>query len=137
MGMLSPNPHLRRVLVPIDFSEATLLVLKFLQKFLMRDNGFYFKFIHVVPDQTGVKENPKRQWKKIKQIARVDQAFPLHAVRCGSTVASTISDVIKDRHFGTVVMGKRGFSGIKRWLVGSVSTGVIHQLTDQTLFLID
>jgi 2,4-dienoyl-CoA reductase (NADPH2) len=28
-------------------------------------------------------------------------------------------------------------SGIKRWLLGSISAGVVRGLTDQTIFLVD
>jgi nucleotide-binding universal stress UspA family protein len=34
-------------------------------------------------------------------------------------------------------MGKRGLSGLKRLLLGSVSSGILSRLTDQSLFLVD
>jgi len=50
---------------------------------------------------------------------------------------SALLEIIKTEKYGTIIMGKRGLSGIKRWLIGSVSAGVLHGLTDQSLFLID
>jgi 2,4-dienoyl-CoA reductase (NADPH2) len=39
--------------------------------------------------------------------------------------------------FGTLVMGKRGLSRIKQFLLGSVSAAVLQGLTTQTLLLVD
>jgi len=52
-------------------------------------------------------------------------------------VVLTLINTIETGDYGTVVMGKRGIAGIKRWLLGSVSAGVLRNLTDQALFLID
>ena len=45
--------------------------------------------------------------------------------------------MVEEGNYGTVVMGKRGLTGIKRWLLGSVSAGVLRGLQDQSLYLID
>lgn len=137
MGTLSFSPHLHRVLVPVDFSPATLLVLKFLQRSLMKNKDFYISFVHIIPGRWQTIENPARQWEKIKRIIQIDKAAALTMIPGDSDVATILLRIIKEQRFGTVVMGKRGLSGIKRWLLGSVSSAVMNRLTDQTLFLID
>jgi 2,4-dienoyl-CoA reductase (NADPH2) len=52
-------------------------------------------------------------------------------------VAADLLEIIYSENHGMIVMGKRGFSGIKRWLLGSTSAGVLRGLSDQSLFLID
>ncbi len=63
--------------------------------------------------------------------------YPLHTIVSRNLIAGEILKVAKEGNFGIVVMGKRGVSGIKRWMLGSVSRGVLRSLTDQTLMLID
>ena len=48
-------------------------------------------------------------------------------------ISDTILECVRKGNYGTIVMGKRGRSGIKRWLLGSVSTGVLRGLTEQSL----
>lgn len=134
MTMLSFNRQLHRVMVPIDFSPVSLLVMSFLRQTLMRRNDFQFKFVHV-KQNTSFPVN--QEWRKFKQIARLNKQIPIQVVPPSSTVISTLVETIKTQKYGTVVMGKHGSSGIKRWILGSVSSGVLRHLTDQTLFLID
>lgn len=137
MAKLSFNAHLNRVLVPVDFSPASLLAVKFLQSTLMNNKEFDIVFITIIPGRSLTAENPAHQWKRIRQITGIGKTVPLKVVPEVSNVAMTLADIIRSERFGTVVMGKRGLSGIKRWLMGSVSSAVMDQLTDQTLFLID
>jgi nucleotide-binding universal stress UspA family protein len=39
--------------------------------------------------------------------------------------------------FDTIIMGRRGVSRIKRWILGSVSAKLLREVSDETLFLID
>jgi 2,4-dienoyl-CoA reductase (NADPH2) len=136
-AMLGFNPNLHRVIVPVDFSSAILLVLKYLHQNLMEKNRFNISFVHVVTGQPGSGERPEQQWKKFKQIADIDEDIPLKVVASRSDVVSTLVDLIRTENYGTIIMGKRGSAQIKRWLLGSVSSGVLRHLTDQTFFLID
>ncbi|THB76295.1 MAG: hypothetical protein D3926_18420 [Desulfobacteraceae bacterium] len=140
MASLSCNPDFRRVIVPVDFSFTTLLALKFLQRTLMENPWFQFEFIHVAPDKTSGSVNPAaytRQWERLRRIARFDADIVFKIVPVKGDVVHTLVRIIKEESFGTVVMGKRGLAGIKRWLLGSVSSGVLRQLTRETFFLVD
>jgi 2,4-dienoyl-CoA reductase-like NADH-dependent reductase (Old Yellow Enzyme family) len=132
--LLHPNYHLHRIMVPMDFSDVTLLVMIFLKQNLMKKKGFHFCFIHVTSTPSGHEE---QQWKKLKKIVGFDENIPLQIIKAQTDVVSTLIKIIQTQKYGTIVMGKRGLGNIKRWLLGSVSAGVLRKLTDQSLFLID
>lgn len=137
MAWLGSHPNLHQVLVAIDFSDASLLCMKFVQQTLIKRDNFLIRFVHVISRTSGSSVRPERQWEKFKQICSLDKDIPLQLVQSQSGVVQTLTDLIYAENFGTIIMGKRGMSDIKRWLLGSVSSGVSKSLTDQTLYLID
>jgi 2,4-dienoyl-CoA reductase (NADPH2) len=132
--LLNANQHPKRVIVPVDLSETTLLVMIYLQKVHMAKKGFHFCFVHVKTSSSG---REQQQWKKLKKIVDFDDTVPLQIIVSKTNVTSTLFQIIQAREYGTIVMGKRGLAGIKRWILGSVSAGLLRKLTDQSLFLID
>ncbi len=132
--LLRYNRHLKKVIIPIDFSPATLLVMIFLRKTLMEKAGFSFNFVHVATEPANIIE---QKWEKFKKIARLDEMIGLDIIKTQLDIVSALTRVIRTEKYGTVIMGKRGLTGMKRWLLGSVTAGVQRKLTDQTLFLID
>ncbi len=137
MVMLGLNLNLHRIMVPVDFSPATLLVLKYLEQTILGKNRFHICFVHVKTGRPDPGAKPEKRWEKFKRIAGMDEDIPLQVVESSSDVVTTLIDLIRINDYGTIVMGKRGIAEIKRWLLGSVSAGVLGQLTNQTLFLID
>lgn len=129
---LGTHPHPQSVLVPIDLSDTTLLVMKFLEK--TEKTKFTFHFVHVMTHPTGIEI---QQWNELKHIAEFNGDIPLDLIFTRTTVVSALVKLIETQKYGTLVMGKRGLSNIKRWLLGSVSAGVLRALTDQSLILID
>lgn len=134
MVLLNPTPNPCRVLVPLDLSDAALLVMIFLKQTLMGKKNFTFRFVHVVAKQSGQEED---RWQELKKIADFDGQAPIQLVFSTSDVASSLIHIIRTGRYNTIVMGKRGFSGVKRWLLGSVSAGILQDLTDQSLILVD
>ena len=132
--LIGSNVHRSKILVPVDFSPATLLVLAFLHKSYEGLFGINITFLHVHDDP----ERPAQKlWKKFTQIAGFDRQIPLELLASKGNVVSDLLKSIEAGNYGTVIMGKRGVSGIKRWLLGSISAGVVRELTDQTIFLVD
>ncbi len=132
MVHLGTQDHPHRVLVAIDLSEASLLILKFLEK--TERSWVNFDFVHVMTHPTGLEV---QQWNELKHIAEFNENIPIELVFTRTEVTSALIKLVETRKYGTLVMGKRGLSGIKRWLLGSVSAGVLRALTDQSLILID
>ena len=135
LGLLSPNQHSNNIFVPVDRSDATLLVLEFLKRTYLQITDVNLHFVHVSKASERIVQ---KRWGVLKQICDLDSSLPsLVSVSPSGDIASTIMEVVNRNKFGTIVMGKRGLSGIKRWLLGSVSVGVLRLLRDQSLFLID
>jgi len=134
IGLIGSSNQQNEVLVPVDLSATTLLVLLFLRRTYIGKTGFNINFIHVLTDQIGSVE---QRWKQFKKIVGFDESYHLQSIPTKDSVVSALLEIIKTEKYGTIIMGKRGLSGIKRWLIGSVSAGVLHGLTDQSIFLID
>ncbi len=132
MGLLNANNCRHKVLVPVDFSDTTLLIMRFLHQTLMREKAFCFHFVHVKHDLKS-----DHRWELFKKITGIPENTPLNLIHGSTDVVSPLVQEIQRGRYGTIVMGKRGISQIKRWLLGSVSAGVLRRLTDQSLFLID
>ncbi len=132
--LLNTNHHPLRVMVPVDLSDASLLVMIFLKHTHMGKKGFHFTFVHVAETASG---QEAQQWKELKKIVGFNANIPLQIIFTNKGVANCLAEIIKTQKYGTIIMGKRGLAGIKRWLLGSVSAGVLGKLTDQSLFLID
>jgi len=131
---LSTNNYPCRVMVPVDLSDATLLVMIFLKKTLMGKKKFSFHFVHVVKERSG---HEKQRWDELKKIVGLGKNIPIQLIFTKSQVVPTLITIIENQRYGTIVMGKRGLSGIKQWLLGSVSAGMLKNLKDQSLLLID
>jgi 2,4-dienoyl-CoA reductase (NADPH2) len=101
---------------------------------MLRNPDFHTDFVHVLQ---GSAADAVRRWEDLVKILRWDKPFELRLLPSGRDVAEILLDEIRVKRYGTIVMGKRGLSRIKRMLLGSVSAAVLHGLTDQTLVLID
>ena len=134
IGLIGSSGHQHEILVPVDLSATTLLVLMFLRQAYIGKTGFNINFMHV---QTSQASSIEQRWRRLKKITGLDESCHLQRMPAEDNVVSALLEIIKTGNYGTIIMGKRGLSGIKRWLMGSVSTGVLHGLTDQSLFLID
>jgi 2,4-dienoyl-CoA reductase (NADPH2) len=134
VGLLGTHPRYMDILVPLDLSDSTLLVLIFLRRRYIPSPESKIKFVHVLH---GSKAAAQSRWKEILKIVDLDEKTPLAFLPAKEDVAVDLIECIRKGSYGTVIMGKRGLSGIKRWMLGSVSQGVLKGLVDQSLILID
>lgn len=134
VALIGSDSHLTRVLVPVDLSPATLLVLIFVSRAMFGKPGFKFNFLHV---QNGQAAPVLKRWKDIKKTIGITEDLRFEQIPFTGQVAADILQHADTGDYGTIVMGKRGLSGIKRRLLGSVSSGVLRGLKNQSLFLID
>ena len=134
IALLGSSERQNQILVPIDLSESTLLVLTFLRQLIIGRSEFNLNFVHVL---TGLKKSAEQRWKELKRIIAFDENMQLRYMARDREISDTILECVGTGDYGTIVMGKRGHSGIKRWLLGSVSRGVLRGLTEQSLFLVD
>ena len=132
--LIGTHPLWTRVLVPLDLGLASLLVLRHLEQSLMNRLDLKLDFLHVVREGDA---RAHQRWREIHKVLGWRKPLPLRVVPPAGDVAATILHELRSGDFGTLVMGKRGLSRIKQFLLGSVSAAVLKQLTNQTLLLID
>lgn len=134
IGLIGSRGRQEHVIVPVDFSDASVLAMRFLRGAIGRNPKITATFCHVLTDSAG---EYRKRWTVFKAIVGFDDRVPLMELPFSGGVAAVLVREIQNGNYGTVIMGKRGLSGIKRWLLGSVSLNVLKGLTDQSLFLID
>ena len=128
-GLIGHNPARARVLVPFDFSPASLLVLRY----VARSWPGEITFLHVL--ENGARR-AEAQWREAKDLAGLDEDTPLTLVQRSRGPATEILDEVARGGYGTVIMGRRGQGGLRRLLLGSVSAAVLRGLNSQTLILV-
>ena len=134
LGLIGTNGSFSKVLVPVDLSPTTLLILMFLRQTYIGKEGIDIRFVHVLNGPVGEAEH---RWHELTRLVDFETPPLLKLIHSKGDVAQDLIEMIRIDQFGTIIMGKRGLSRIKRWLLGSVSSGVLRRLTDQSLFLID
>jgi 2,4-dienoyl-CoA reductase (NADPH2) len=134
VSLVGSHPLWPYVLVFLDLSLTSLFVLRNLEQSLMRNPAFHLDFIHVLQ---GKEATARRRWTEMQKILGWDKPAELGFLPMTSNAAESILREIRQRDCGTVVLGKRGLSRIKRLFLGSVSAAVLHGLSDRTLVLID
>jgi len=134
IALIGSNRRYSDILVPVDLSDTTLLVLVLLQQIYYDKTGINLQFVHVL---RGSANMVQKRWQEIVKVVGFDEPLNLRLIVSKDNVVNELLKVVREGNYGTIIMGKRGLSGIKRWMLGSVSRGVLRNLTDQSLFLID
>jgi 2,4-dienoyl-CoA reductase (NADPH2) len=134
VALLGSNHCYSEVLVPFDLSGNTLMVLMLLEQIYRGKSGFHFQFIHVLQ---GPEETAKRRWQKLLGVIGISEPLNMKMIPPTGDVADDLLRIIEEGNYGTIIMGKRGLSGIKRRMLGSISARILNGLTDQSIFLVD
>ena len=134
VGLLGTSPRWSEVIVPVDLSVSTLLLLRLLTHSQLRNPPFHVDFVHILQ---GPAAEAKRRWDDFVKTLGMDTHFELRLLPRTRETGELLLEEIRAGQYGTIVMGKRGLSRIKKLLLGSVSSEVLHGLEDQTLVLID
>jgi 2,4-dienoyl-CoA reductase-like NADH-dependent reductase (Old Yellow Enzyme family)/nucleotide-binding universal stress UspA family protein len=134
VGLIGSNEKRNRALIAVDLSDTTPLVMRYVCHTFMGRPSFEMAFVHVLE---GDEREAKRRWREICKVVELDEDVVLSMVPTTGRVADDLLAELQRGDYGTVIMGKRGYSGIKRWLLGSVSSAVLRGLTDETIILVD
>jgi 2,4-dienoyl-CoA reductase (NADPH2) len=132
--LLGINAVPTKILIPIDMSFSSLLVLMFLQQAFGRRDHLDFHFVHV---QSEPERAIKQKWMKTKQLVGLGKDTPLRLLPADRDVAGSLIEFFKKEGFDTIIMGRRGISRIKYLLMGSVSANILRNLPHETIMLVD
>jgi len=134
VGLIGSHAKQGRLLVAVDFSPSTPLVLKFVGRYYIGRSDFSLAFVYVSGDAPGP---PLQRWNDLKAAAGIEEDLQLHLIPLRNGIAEDLLVYIHEGDYGTIIMGKRGLSGIKRRLLGSVSARLLDGLSNQSVYLID
>lgn len=136
-----PHPVVRRVLVPVDFSDFTRAALAYAVE-LAQTYGARIDLLHVVKSAGSLAfdgvplppENPERAKDRaheaLADLAReeIDHEDVRVAVEVGHPAAG-ITDYAAEHETDLIVIPTHGRTGLKRFLLGSVAEKVVRRAT--------
>lgn len=134
VALISPNSRMHDVAVLLDFSATSLLILKFVQHAFGNRPGYRLRFIHVFKNN---RNHSLRRWAELKRVVDLETDASLKLIPSQGNVTTAILNEITSGQYGTIVMGKRGLSGLKRLLLGTISRAILRKTDQQSLFLVD
>ena len=154
----------KRILLAFDYSENSARAVQFVARSFTREHRV--TLFSVIPDTAAVcdlnnpgltpyfvsqkeafcgLENEKgrlvREAIETARVVLVQAGFPEDRVEVRiqgqkEGVARDIAAEARANDYGTVVMGRRGLSGVKEFFLGSVSQKVVQLLRDMTVVLV-
>ena len=132
-----------KVLVPVDFSEESINAFRFALDLTARSGG-EIGLLYIVPLPV-LQDSPRMPVERyrgpmieeLKSLAhfrfyQLIQEFNAENskisadVMMSSHIPQAIADHATKNHFDTVVMGTKGASGIREWLIGSITEKVVR-----------
>jgi nucleotide-binding universal stress UspA family protein len=139
-----PNPQklMKKILVPCDFSDPAIQAFKFAAE-LARRHGSEIVLLHVVelpvmhdtvlmPTLSfeeaylkDVRQEAARNFEQMKTRWAAEGVAITTLVQCGPTTP-TIRQCVEDHQIDLVIMGTKGASGLKEFLVGSNAEKIVR-----------
>jgi len=144
---------LQRIMVPLDGSALAEQALPLAIELATRAQAELLLFhavsppIKYVPELTPFHRSPPTiefpapgHQQALQQLHGVAERWHLHAISALSVVTSgepaqEISDTVAQEHVDLIVMATHGYSGVRRWALGSVADKVLHA-SDTPLLLV-
>jgi nucleotide-binding universal stress UspA family protein len=134
-----PSMELRRILVPIDFSDASLKALRYAIAFA-RQFQAKILLLHVVhvsymageygPIDVPVLEAQLVDAAKLKlrdlAVEKVAAELLEDTIVCVGPAVHEIAEVAQERHSDLIILSTHGYTGLKHVLLGSVTENVVR-----------
>ena len=128
-------PRFRRLLAAVDLSETTLLMLSFLKASVPPGSGCTVKVVHISEKTDSA---VRAGWERLKSVCGLETGtLDLEILPPEGGTAETLVRIARKEAFDTIVLGRRGLSGIKRLVLGSVAAKVLKNMPDETVCLVD
>ena len=155
----------KKILVAVDASENAARAVEYVGEMLGSTPGFQITLLYVerhperdvFPDDAAWREACREEEQKIRDfLSRAKQLLEDKGVASehigieyasasslgprrseGYAVARHVLRVQQEGGFGTVVVGRRGVSKAEEFLFGSVTTKIIHNARDCTIWVVE
>jgi 2,4-dienoyl-CoA reductase (NADPH2) len=134
VGLVGTHPRPHHVAVCLDLSATSLLLLNLLRQHLHNPSDLKLHLIHAL---TGSPRSAAHRWRQYRRIVGLTADIELRIIPARGDVAAALLAAATACGCGSILMGQRGLSGIKRLLLGSVSRTVLQNIDDRTLLLVD
>jgi nucleotide-binding universal stress UspA family protein len=140
--------HLKSILVPIGFSDASLKALHYAVPFA-RQFGARLTLLHVVPPPPLIAEGgyvplsgeetlPAAE-ERLHKIAEsiIGPGFTLRALTRSGFVHDTVLRVASEEKVDLIILNTHGYTGLKHLLVGSTAENILHHAPCPVLIVRD
>jgi 2,4-dienoyl-CoA reductase (NADPH2) len=134
VGLVGAHPQPNRLAVFLDLSATSLLLLALLRQEFSAPTEVKLHLIHAL---TGSRQSAVHRWRQYRRIVGLEADVALRTIPAHGDVAAALLAEAQTSGCGSIVMGKRGLSGIKRLLLGSISRAVLRNLEGRSLLLVD
>lgn len=133
ISFVGMHPEPTRVIVPVDLTRVSAILLRVIDHVFSGKPAFDFTFVHIYEKNPGAATG---RWREILDIQGWDQDTPLQLIPAENGVSNALCHEIETGGYGSVIMGRRRITAVRRWLLGSVSREVINRLADQHITLV-
>ena len=93
MALIGPNDHPTDILVPVDLSKTTLLIMMYLRQTYIHKPGIKLNFIHVLK---GSKAQVLQQWKRYLEIVGLNVNIPIEMISSKGDVAEILPRINRE-----------------------------------------
>lgn len=132
-ALMGTHPAARQLLVAVDLSETTPLLLRTEMHNSHGSLAHDVRFVHAREAGEG---DALSRWREMLDVAGYDEDTPLDFLDAQRGVAAALLAEARADGRGQIVMGRRGLGGVARWLLGSVSSQVLAGLADESLSVV-
>jgi nucleotide-binding universal stress UspA family protein len=115
---------MKRIIAPVDFSDASTNALSFAIELSKRANAGLV-IVHILPDGEDEKEAESKLKGLESEIKKGNVAQHCISMLAKGKFVSTLENIIDTQQPDLLVMGTKGASGLKRILIGSNTVNVI------------
>lgn len=142
--LVGSHPKSGDILMGMDGSEGCMRAVETVARYF-RDTPFHVMLLHVVrsDDRTVIKEAGKRIGPVFEDSKRrfIEAGFEENriAVKMQTGVESRAGAIVEEAHaggYGTIVVGRRGFSQVREFFMGRVGNKVVQLAVEQVVWIV-
>lgn len=135
------NPR-KRVLIALDGSENATMGAAYVGDMLANSKDVFVTLLHIQTDESLKNEEGINQMMEIARSLLAHAGIPEEAINIqfrkeSAGVARDILNYLAEEDYGTIVVGRRGISRTQEFLFGSVSSKIVQNTKDCTVWVVE